>query len=183
MLIDDGRGRGFKAAVTYENKLDVCAVVSTIDLYCNQKNGISYSVVVAETPTTSGSCFCYVKNEDTKDLIMSSVKIYCDSNEVFIVKLNDNGTPVGGSDNLPVNRKSGCGNVANVICKCGSGLTGLSGGGVVEAIVIEAGKSSRRYEWFSGLIVPRNHVVSFYVENGTAFLRATISLHFCECNA
>lgn len=182
MLIEDGKGRGYKAGVTSENKMDVCAVVSTIDLYCNQKDGVSYSVIVTETPTTSGSCFCYIKNEDTKDLIISSIKVYCVSDEVCVVKLCDSGVPVSGSDCLPINRKAGCGNVANVTCKTGSNITGLAGGKEVEALGIKAGWPSSRYAWHSGLIIPRNHVITLYAETGTALLRATISLHFCECD-
>ena len=183
MLIEDGSGKGgWKAGVTSESKLEVCAVVSTVDLYCNQKNGVSYSIVLSETPTTSGSCFCYIKNEDTKDLVISSVKIYCTSNEVCTVNLSDSGVPVGGVDGIFVNRKAGCGNVANAICKVGSNITGLSGGHVVDAFSIKSGSPSVRYGWRSALVVPRNHTVSFYVETGAANVRMTVSLHFCECN-
>lgn len=182
MLIDDGKGRGFKAAVTSENKFEVCAVTNTIDLYCNQKNGVSYSVIVSETPTTSGSCFCYIKNEDAKDLIVSSVKVFCVVDEVCVVKLCDIGIPAGGFDCSFVNRKAGCGNVANVTCKLGSNITGLSGGNIVEALAIKGGESSKRYEWYSGLIIPKNHTMTFYAETGAAAIRLTVSLHFCECD-
>ena len=75
MLIEDGKGRGYKAAVGPENKLDVCAIVRSIDLYCNQAEGDTYSLVLSETPTISGSCFCYLKNGAEKDLVISSVKV------------------------------------------------------------------------------------------------------------
>jgi hypothetical protein len=181
MLVEDGKGRGYKAGVTAENKIDVCAITNTIDLYCNQKNGVSYSVIITETPTTSGNCFCYIKNEDTKDLIVSSIKVYCASDEVCAVKLSDSGTPVGGSDGVFANRKAGCGNVPTATCKVGSNITGVSGGTVVETIGIKGGWPSARYEWYSGLIIPRNHTMTFYVETGGSLIRATISLHFCEC--
>ena len=169
MLIEDGKGRGYKAAVTPENKMDVCAIVRTIDLYCNQTNGISYS------------CFCYMKNNDSKDIIVSSIKLYAATNEVITAKLNDTGTPVGGSAATPVNRKAGCGNVADITCETGNDITGLSGGDAVETIFVNGGESSIRYEWFSCLIVPKNHILTLYVTTGAIAIRATLSMHFCEC--
>lgn len=181
MLIDDGKGRGYKVSVTSENKMDVCSVTRTIDLYCNQMNGVSYSLVISQTPTTSGSCFCYVKNNASQDMVISSIKVYAASDEVFEVKLSDTGTPIGGTDATPVNRKAGCGNIAEVVCKVGNDVTGLSGGSVVEAIPVKGGQTATRYEWLSGLVIPKNHALTIYTITGSALVRITLSMHFCLC--
>lgn len=181
MLIEDGKGRGYKAAVGPENKLDVCAIVRSIDLHCNQAEGDTYSLLVAESPTTSGSCFCYFKNGAEKDLVISSVKIFCSVTETIDFILGDTGTAIGGSDCILVNRKAGCGNVADMVCKNGSNITGLSGGSVVESLVVKGGDSSRRYAWLSGLVVPKNHTFSLRAESGALCVKMTVSLHFCEC--
>jgi hypothetical protein len=181
MLIEDGKGRGYKAAVTPENKMDVCAVVRTIDLFCNQAKGISYSLLISQTPTGAGDCFCYIKNNDEKDVVVSSIKLYAATDEVFTVKLNDTGTSSGGSAASPVNRKAGCGNVADITCETGNDITGLSGGDAVETIFVNGDESSNRYEWLSCLIIPKNHTMTLYVTNGAIAIRATLSMHFCEC--
>lgn len=181
MLIEDGKGRGYKAAVGPENKLDVCAIVRSIDLHCNQAEGDTYSLVITETPTTSGNCFCYFKNVSEKDLVISSVKVACDVTDTMDFVLGDSGTPVGGSDCVLVNRKSGCGNVADMICKVGNNIIGLSGGAIVERLVVKGGESSFKYAWLSGLVVPKNHTFSLYVEKGATLMKVTVSLHFCEC--
>lgn len=181
MLIDDGKGRGFSASVTTENKLDVCSVTRTIDLYCNQMNGVSYSLIISQTPTTSGSCFCYMKNDDTSDMVISSIKVYAVSDEIFEIKLSDTGTPVGGSDATPVSRKAGCGNIADVTCKVGNDVTGLSGGCTVEIIPVKGGETATRYEWLSGLVIPKNHSITMYAITGSSAIRVTLSMHFCLC--
>lgn len=181
MLIEDGKGRGYKASVTPENKLDICAVTRTIDLYCSQVNGESYSLVISQTPTGAGDCFCYIKNNDDKDMVISSIKLYAATSEIFEIKLGDTGTPAGGATATPVNRKAGCGNVAEVTAEDGNDITGLSGGDVVEAIAVKGGETAMRYEWLSGLIVPKNHTLTLYAVTGAIAVRVTLSMHFCLC--
>jgi hypothetical protein len=181
MIITSGTGREFAVGVTSENQLEVCAVTRTIDLYCNQINGISYSLLLAQTPTGAGDCFSYLKNNDANDMIISSIKLRAASDETFFMKLNDTGTPVGGSAAASINRKAGCGNVADVTCEVGNDITGLSGGDTIESIFVKGGEASRRFEWYSCIIVPKNHVVTLYVTTGAIAVTATVSMHFCEC--
>ena len=177
---ESSEGRYFIGA-TSKKQLLVCCVNRTIDLECNQVDGTSYSLIISQTPTGAGDCFCYLKNNNEKDMVLSSVKLYAATDEIFTVKLNDTGTPSGGAAATPVNRKAGCGNVADVECETGNDITGLSGGDEVEALFVDGGTSSRRYLWLSGLIVPKNHVLTLYVVNGVIAVRATLSLHFCTC--
>jgi hypothetical protein len=181
MIILGGTGNGYAAGVTSENQLEVCAVTRTMDLYCNQINGISYSLILSQTPTGAGDCFCYVKNNDVNDLVISSVKLYAASDEIFVMKLDDTGTPAGGSAVTPSNRKAGCGNVADATCEAGNDITGLSGGDEVESIFVKGAGTSHRFEWLSGVIVPKNHIVTLYVTTGAIAVRATLSMHFCAC--
>lgn len=181
MIIIGGTGAGFAAGVTSENQLEVCAVTRTIDLYCNQINGISYSLLLSQTPAGAGDCFCYLKNHDINDMIISSVKLHAAADETFFMKLNDTGTPVGGSDAAPVNRKAGCGNVADVTCEAGNDITGLSGGETVESIFVKGAETSYRFEWLSCIIVPKNHTMTLYVTTGAIAVTTTLSMHFCEC--
>lgn len=181
-FIGDGTGlsRG-KAGVTSDHKLEICAVTQTMDLYCNQGKGTSFSLLVSQTPVGAGDCFCYVKNNDDNDMVVSSIKLYAASDEVFEVKLGDTGSPVDGSEATPGNRNAGSSNPAEVTAEVGNDITGLSGGNAVDAIPIKGGDSARRYVWLSGLIIPKHHTLTLYVENGGIAVRVTVSAHFCLC--
>jgi len=181
MIITGGTGNGFAVGVTEENQLEVCAVTRTIDLYCNQADGSTYSLLISKTPTGAGDCFCYIKNNDERDMILSSIKFYTATNEIFTIKLGDTGTPSGGSAATPINRKAGCGNVADLTCETGVDITGLSGGDEVETVFVKGAETSKRIPWLSGIIVPKNHTLTMYVTTGAIAIRATLSLHFCEC--
>lgn len=181
MLIEDGRGKGYKAGVTKENKLEVCAIVRAVDLFCNQVNGMAYNLLISQTPAGAGDCFCYIKNNDTEDMVISSAKLYVATTETITVKLGDSGTPAGGAAATPVNRKSGCGNVADATCETGNDITGLSGGSAVEVLVVKGGETSEKFEWLSDLIIPKNHTLTLYAAIGAIAIKATISMHFCTC--
>lgn len=182
MIIYSGKGVGMYAAgVTPDGMLEVCAVVRSIDLFCNQVKGDTYSILIQQTPTGPGDCFFYGKNLAEHDIIVSSIKLQCASNEDIELHLGDLGAPVGGVDCALVNRQAGCGRVAEVLCKVGNDLTGLSGGAVVERLVVKGGDPSKRFGWLSGIVIPKNHVLTMYAVTGTAVIKATISMHFCEC--
>jgi len=181
MIITGGTGNGFAVGVTNENQLEVCAVTRTIDLFCNQADGSTYSLLISKTPTGAGDCFCYMKNNDERDMVLSSIKLYVATSETISIKLGDSGTPSGGSDATPVNRKAGCGNVADITCETGVDITGLSGGSEVENFFIKGAETSRRIEWLSGIIVPKNHTMTLYVGTGAIAVKLTLSIHFCTC--
>lgn len=181
MLEGESRLGRFFASVTSKKQLLTCAVTRSVDLYCNQEDGESYSLVVSQTPTGAGDCFCYIKNNADKDMIISSAKFYAATAEIISFRLNDTGTPSGGSAATPINRKSGCGNAADVLCETGNDITGLSGGDEVESISVKAAGASDRIPWDSGLIIPKNHTLTIYATTGAIAVRLTLSMHFCEC--
>ena len=171
----------FYIGASSKKQLRVCAVVRTVDLECNQIDNESYSILISKTPTGAGDCFCYLKNNADKDIVISSIKIYAASDETITIKIGDTGTPVGGTDNIPVNRRAGSGNVADVDCETGVDITGLSGGNEVESVFVKGGESSVRYGWVSGIIIPKNHTFTIYTTTGAIAILSTISMHFCGC--
>ena len=172
----------FYIGATRKKQLLVCAVNRTIDMECNQVDGASYSLLISQTPTGAGDCFCYIKNNDSKDMVLSSMKLYVASNETITIKLNDTGTSSGGSAATPANRRAGCGNPADIDCETGNDITGLSGGDEVEGLFVKGAESSKRFAWLSGIIVPKNNTLTLYVTTGAIAIKATLSMHFCECN-
>ena len=114
-------------------------------------------------------------------MIISSVKLYAATDEIFTVKGGDAGTPVGGAAATPVNRKVGCGNAAEATVEAGNDITGLSGGKDLETVFVKGGERSFKVRWLSGIVLAKNQVLSLYVVNGAIAVRATVSLLFLDC--
>jgi hypothetical protein len=176
MIIRDpnsGRGQNISVGGMAITK----AIIQTISEYSNIDEGDAYSAVVSVTPTGAGDCFFYMINNDNRDIVVSSMKLYSASAESVQIKLGDIGT-VGGTHAalIPVNRNAGSAKTADVTCESGVDITGLSGGSVVDDLV--AGATMWRWEWFTGLILPKNKMLSLYAVTGAIAIKMTIGFHF-----
>jgi hypothetical protein len=157
------------------------AICQTITEHSNQIEKQSYSAVISVTPTGAGDCFFYITNDNDLDAVVTSIKLQSASAETVQVKIRDTGT-VGGTHAklMPVNRNVGSGKTAEVTCESGVDITGLSGGNVVDQIV--AGATMYKWQWQSGLIVPKNRTVSLNAVTGAIAIKATLSFCFlCTC--
>jgi hypothetical protein len=157
------------------------AICQTITEHSNQHEEESYSAVMSVTPTGAGDCFFYIINDSDIEAVVTSLKLYAAAAETIQVKIRDTGT-VGGTHTAltPVNRHAGSGKIADVTCESGVDITGLSGGDIVDELV--AGTVMYRWQWQSGLIIPKNRMVSLYAETGAIAIKATLGFCFlCPC--
>ena len=157
------------------------AICQTITEHSNQHEEESYSAVMSVTPTGAGDCFFYIINDSDIEAVVTSLKLYAAAAETVQVKIRDTGTVGGTHATLtPVNRHAGSGKIADVTCESGVDITGLSGGDIVDELV--AGTVMYRWQWQSGLIIPKNRMVSLYAVTGAIAIKATLGFCFlCPC--
>ena len=174
--------RGSKSLIGSDVNKEGYALTDTLTreyrLHANRSHKNSYSAIIDLTPTGAGDCFFYIKNDDTDmDLIVTSLKLYSASAEKVQVKLGDSGT-VGGTHAVvtPVSRNAGSGKTAIVTCESGVDITGLSGGSVVD--VLNGLNVPFTWEWKSGIILPKNSMLSLYAVTGAVALNATLGFYF-----
>ena len=177
LQIEDAR-TGRTVEVDSENRLQVNCVTSKMEQHVNHDEGMAFTAMFSVTPTGAGDCFGYIKNEDTVDMLVSTLMLRCASDETIQVKLSDSGTPVGGTSITLANRNAGSGNIASVDAQQGVNITGLSGGTVVAGAFVKGGESSLQIEIGSSLIIPKNKTITFYAASGTAAIMVGASVHF-----
>ncbi len=166
MEITGAQGKSYGAGVTEEGRLRTSAQTFTQEHHTNHHEGQCYSYGVMITPTGAGDCFLYLKNNSDTDLVVSEFMLRAASDEIVTFKLDDVGTPIGGTVGTPVNRNAGSGNIANVTAYYGADITGLSGGNAVMAMFLKGGETSVRIEPLSAFIIPKNHTITGYVSTG-----------------
>lgn len=181
MIIEDGSGGGFAAAVDAENRLEVDAATAAKGLWINQENEDLYSASLSVTPS-AGGVFCYIKNLDERDMIFVRISIRCPSGstEGVEVKLNDVGTPVGGSTLTVTNRNAGSGKIADITGLFGQNITGLSGGGSLGEWYLHNTGGSHVLRWWNGVIVPKNRTITFYASTGLIPLNFVTIFYFAS---
>ena len=182
LIIEDGKGTGNTTQVKKDNRLAVHSVSASIEHYVNHDKEQAYTAGFAKTPTGAGDCFGYIINNNDIDLIVSTLMVNTASDETIIIKFGDIGTPVGGSDITIVNRNAGSGNTADVTAQSGVDITGLSGGNPVASVFVKGGESSEQIEILSSLIVPKNKMISFYVNSGAIAVTLGLSVYFHEAD-
>lgn len=177
-VIKDGSGSGYLAKVTSENKLTTEAITEDIVAHVNEIEEQAYSVVVSQTPTGAGDCFCYVKNSSSLDLTLCSITLAAASDETIQIKIRDTGTPTNGTTYTPVNRNSGSTNVASGTFQTGNDITGLSGGSVVDQFFLKGGNTSRKYFWQSHIIIRPNDTLTFYAVTGAIAIKMSFTIYY-----
>jgi hypothetical protein len=107
--IEDGRGNGYLAGITRNNKVRTYTTVETEASFESEANGLCFSWS-ASYDYTAGDTVLLVKNTDTsKDLLIEDISIDCDTNtEVLIHFPEDVETPTGTAVvGTNLNRQSG----------------------------------------------------------------------------
>lgn len=178
MYIEDGKGTGYKAQVTKENQLVTWSIVAPLQHHVNHTHGDMYSLLINKTPTGAGDCFCYIKNTDDIDIVITSMKFSAATDETITVKFNDTGTASGGTATTPVNRNATSGHTAAGTFETGVDITGLSGGSSVDQFVIDGATGTLKVIWESGLILPKNQTLTLYATTGAIALVGSISFFY-----
>jgi len=166
------------ADVSDGNRLKTYSVTESEEWFANEHNGKAFSLVVTQTPTAGGDCFVYIKNNSSNILVITSLKAYMGTDETIQVKLGDTGTAATGTTATPVNRNAGSGNVIDGTVETGNDITGLSGGVVVDQFFFNADESTQKHTWQSGIMIPKNKVLTLYAVTGGIAINCTLSLHY-----
>ncbi len=186
MQIEDGTGSGKTLQIDNQNRLQAYSVIENEATYENEKNGAAYELPIFLTPDTPNpsihgdidACFCYIKNTNNSNMILTEIRCWAESNEYIDIYLKDTGTPVGGTKMTPINMNLGSGNVADGTFLTGEMITGISGGTLFDRLRIPADNSDHIFSWLSHLIIPKNNIITLYAGNGNIPIEISIQLYY-----
>lgn len=178
LYISDGKGRGNTAGVSNDNQLMTLATVKTLEHYVNTDFGDAYSTILTITPSVSGACIFYGKNNNELDLIVEQIEVFSESDQIITINLNSEGTPSGGNIIIPANNNSRSAKFADGIFLEGSNITGLSTGRVVSRLKIKGGEQSRAWNFPQDLIIGKNRTVTIFCENANVETNINVSMYY-----
>ena len=172
--ISDGTGSSRSAEVDENNHLVVNAVSQSVEHYVNHVDGNAFNLLFSATPASTSDCFIYMKNTGVDDISIEGFWLWLAADEYVDVKLNDVGTPVGGSTITPVNLNSGSGNAPTGTFQQGNNITGLSGGTTIDRIYHASSQESASYNFDQDIIVKKNGTFTMYAQTGATALAGKI---------
>ena len=182
--IEDGTGSGKTVKIDSNNRLLTYAVTRTDPLYFNDENQSVYKAVVFVTPHSvnpsieANTYFFYVKNTSENHLHINRFRYWSESNEIIDIYINMSGSPVGGTEIVPVNSNLGSGNQANGTFLKGSGITGLSGGILIGRSRIPSSHDIQELAYESTLILQKNNNIVLSTPIGGSDMEIVMSFYY-----
>lgn len=166
---------GNVAEVDDELRLQVFAVGQHEDRHSN-KDGRYWSVFVSVTPTGINDDFFYLKNDGTKNLIITDIRVSSSVATQLLYK-RVTGTPVGGTAIVPVSRLLSNPKAPSATIEQGVDITGLSDLGT-PLFFEECDTPNRRenLKTTSAIIIPQGQAVAFERVAATGLITMVVSL-------
>jgi hypothetical protein len=159
--ITDGKGTGFLAGVSNENRLMIAGPTTSKEHHTNVNYQDAYNTIFSVTPTDSTSAFLYIKNECACQLVCEGFNIRCASDEIVRIAIGVIGTPVGGSDIVPANLYAGSSKKAIGTFQQGGAITGVTNGITIGDYYIAGSNDSKFRNFDADIVIPQNQAMSF----------------------
>jgi len=175
MLIEDGKGSGFKAQIDDENCLCVNSVCNNAEHHANHIHGSAYTMDIDGVVVDGdGYYFLYIKNTDDEDLIVTSITLRTgqnkDDDDVEVHLGHTLSSVANHTAIVPANVNAGCGLLADGTFYVNDGagnLTTLAGGVVAGRYKFTTTQSkwSKSTDW----IIPKNQTFSLLTAKDNKF--------------
>lgn len=179
--IKDGKGTGQMAKVDSEGRLWGYATTEPEELHTNRLNKDSYLAYTDVTPVGGGDYFFYLKNNDSRELIIQWYRIWTESSaEAIDIIRQPTGTPAGTSAANVVSANFGSTKTADVDAYEGTNITGLSGGSTFDRLRLSGDGKDVVDLYPGGIVLPQGSVIAFSVLNGAIPIEFTISFYFTK---
>lgn len=190
MILEDGKGTGYKAEVNHNHHLVVEAIIVTEDHHANHQNGKAYNILVSQSPTAADDCIFYMSNTDSLDLIVEGITLGfknagADDLE-FYIKIGDSGTRNNATALTPANLNAGSNETAIGTFEKGADLDGgaatLSGGTEVERWIY-AGVQDQISDYINfnqDIILPKNQTLTLWATDSSATYYAILPFYIHE---
>jgi hypothetical protein len=178
--IKDGIGTGKLLRIDAKNRMRGF-VTTEREEQSNNRLGDAYVAYLELTPTGANDNFFWMKNTDTRDLIVNWYRVWCASAEAIDIHRNPIGTPAGGSTATPINANFGSSKTADIEAYSGVNITGLTTTArTIDRLRISGDGKDVVDEWPGGLVIPQGGIICASALNGALPIEVTFSFFFAE---
>lgn len=171
LLIEDARGKGYKASVSAVNRLNVSAKTAIRAFYQSRDFGACYDTTSLFSAAT-GNEIIYLKNTSkTEKMYIDFIRVGSANAGIFEV-YEVTGTP-GGTEITPVNRNLTSSNSADATTYGNAAVTGLTLGNR-HSVTRRVANSGATMTFDSTLILGFNDAIAVQYTGSTGSVDATI---------
>jgi hypothetical protein len=164
--ITDGKGTGFLAGVSNENRLMIAGPTTSKEHHTNFLHQDAYNTVFSVTPDSTAA-FLYIRNTSVLPIICEGFNMRCASDEIIRIAIGVVGTPGGGSDIVPTNLYAGSSKSAIGIFQQGTAITGITNGNIIGDYYIAGSNDSKFRNFDADIVIPQNQSMIFTAITGS----------------
>ena len=174
--ITDGTGKGYRAAVSNEGRLETASIAEPHEFHINEE-GKYWSVPFGpQDPAGANDYVFYFKNTGAKDLQLAHIRLSC-TGAASCIQINQvTGTAAGGSAITPMALNLASTNTPTATLEEGTDITGLTSSGTLFFMELAAVSTVYALESQSSIIVPKNQAIGILVETATSIVTGTVGL-------
>jgi hypothetical protein len=177
--IKDGTGNSISAKVDAEYRLHTRSTTESENHYVNTNKEEAYLYYSDITPTGAGSICCYVKNTSDKDLVLNWYRIWSGTTaEAIDIYIGSTGTPASTTTIIPSNMNITSKNSAEGSFFEGVGITGLSGGTLLDRLRLSGDGNDVLGEYPGDIILQKGGVMTLQALTGAIALEITLSFYY-----
>ena len=169
---------GQVAKVDSENRLSTLAVTESFERHLNREEKV-WSVYFTVTPTGVNDLFFYMKNDGTKDLFISNIRISSTVATTLFYRLVT-GTASAGTNSAVTSRNLGSAKVPDATIQHDADFTGLTSGGILFHEEIDTVDSLRHLNIDCGIIIPQGQAIAFERVAATGTIECVVSISEAE---
>jgi hypothetical protein len=164
--IEDGKGKGSKAGVSSDNRLDTSSRSNSRSFYISRDEGSCFSLSSHDATAAAGTYIAYFKNNSpTKNFYVDFIEV--GGVETALWKVwSVTGTAAGGSAITPSNLNLTSGNVADATARGNDSITGLTTVSQLGTLRTSA-NSDGLIEYNDTLILGTNDAIAVEYDTGT----------------
>ena len=177
--IKDGKGTGYLAEVDNRHRLNTRAVTETENKFVNAEDEESFLYYSDITPTGAGDIFLYLKNTDSKDLIVNWYRVWSGTTaEAIDIYVGMTGTPTNTTAIVPHNMNVTSANTATGLFYESVDMGGLSGGTLMDRIRLSGDGKDVIDSYPGDIVIKSGGVMTLVALTGAIALEVTLSFYY-----
>ena len=164
--------------VDIENRLSTLAISVPLERHLNSEEKV-WSIYFTVTPTGANDLFFYLRNDGTKNLFISNIRISSTvATTLFYRQVT--GTASSGTNSAVTNRKLSSSKQPIATIQHDANFTGLTSGGILFHEEVDTVDALRHLSIPCGIIIPQGQAIAFERVAATGTIECVVSVSEAE---
>lgn len=182
-IIKDGRGTGNLLRVEDEGRALTRATIESREHHHNRIHASAFNIILNITPSASDCPIVYIKNNESKDLVLEEIMIRCEIDNVIYLRSRNTGTLINGTNVTPANLNLRSNLSFDATIKTCEKLETIAEGTELMRYYIAASNQSQVFNFSEDIIIPQAGIFTIWSKNANGEVNINLPVYWnFDCN-